>query len=478
MTTYIFKGLSILFDADGNPNQSYRSALSLVAANNKGVLVQSDAGVSTQDMIGAGILGGPLPYIDPALRVDLLQLMSGMETGSPILKDIPVFQDLMSGLQSANPILLSTPHFGADKLGLLQRIEAHQGLQDIPEIPGAEDIFSQNLLGTSVFYDLPEQASFSGPNQYGLLNQVSGGDIDMLLNNANAQLHQFSWGRGDKAKSALVLQFTDPDTGAQHMFSLKGDGLPVFKYADKAANWLSNVTIGDPDFPKSDSGWILFFDEADSFSGSPADHLAGTDAGDTIRGNDGDDVVFGLKGNDKLFGGKGNDGLNGGNGFDVLKGGNGRDVLFGEKGQDKLYGNKGHDILDGGNDTDKLYGGFGNDVLVGGQGKDYLYGNAGRDLLVGGLGNDVLSGGHGADMFVFSANAKNGFDVVKDFQIGEDKIHIIDADSVFQIEKVKVGNYTRLEFNDTKILLRDVDITSLSDDDFVFTLAAPSESIL
>ena len=95
-----------------------------------------------------------------------------------------------------------------------------------------------------------------------------------------------------------------------------------------------------------------------------------------------------------------------------------------------------------------------------------------------GLGNDVLAGGRGADMFVFSANAKNGFDVVKDFQIGEDKIHIIDADSVFQIEKFKVGDHTRLEFNDTKILLRDVDITSLSDDDFVFTLAAPADSIL
>ncbi len=478
MTTYVFNGLSILLDTNGTPSKSYKTALSLVAANNKGALVQSDTGVSTQGLIGAGVLGGPLPYNDPALRVDLLELMSGMETGSPILKDIPVFLDLMSGMEGSSPILHDVPHFPANKMGLLQRIEAHPGLQDIPEIPGAEEVVSQNLLGTNVFYDLPEQASYRGPNQYGLLNQVNGGDIDTLLNNADAALHQFSWGRGDKAKSALVLQFTDPDTGAQHMFSIKGDGLPVFKHADKAANWLANTTIGDPDFPKTESGWILFFDEADSVFSSTSDNLVGTNSNDNIRGNDGNDVVFALKGDDKLFGGKGNDGLNGGNGFDILKGGNGRDVLFGEKGQDKLYGNKGHDILDGGNDSDKLFGGLGNDVLSGGLGKDFLYGNAGRDLLVGGEGSDVLTGGLGADMFVFSANTKNGYDVIIDFQLGEDKIHIINADSVFQIDKFKVGSYTRLEFNDTKILLRGVDIDSLSNDDFVFSLAAPADSIL
>ncbi|MCO5118049.1 MAG: Ig-like domain-containing protein [Burkholderiaceae bacterium] len=60
----------------------------------------------------------------------------------------------------------------------------------------------------------------------------------------------------------------------------------------------------------------------------------------------------------------------------------------------------------------------GNDVLVGG---------AGNDLIFGQGGNDTLTGGEGADTFVFSMFADNGNDVITDFEVGTDRIMLVDA---------------------------------------------------
>ncbi len=60
----------------------------------------------------------------------------------------------------------------------------------------------------------------------------------------------------------------------------------------------------------------------------------------------------------------------------------------------------------------------GNDVLVGG---------AGNDLIFGQGGNDTLTGGEGADTFVFSMFTDNGNDVITDFEVGVDRIMLVDA---------------------------------------------------
>lgn len=88
-----------------------------------------------------------------------------------------------------------------------------------------------------------------------------------------------------------------------------------------------------------------------------------------------------------------------------------------------------------GNDT--LNGTAGHDVLVGLKGNDVLNGGNGRDILVGGEGVDTLTGGQGKDIFFFADNpfsggtptpAANGIqalnkpDIIKDYQIGEDKL--------------------------------------------------------
>jgi len=60
----------------------------------------------------------------------------------------------------------------------------------------------------------------------------------------------------------------------------------------------------------------------------------------------------------------------------------------------------------------------GDDVLVGGEGNDLIYGQG---------GNDTLWGGEGADMFVYSMLNQNGSDTVMDFEVGVDRIMLVDA---------------------------------------------------
>jgi Ca2+-binding RTX toxin-like protein len=95
-------------------------------------------------------------------------------------------------------------------------------------------------------------------------------------------------------------------------------------------------------------------------------------------------------------------------------------------GEDVFIGNSGGAlIVDGGAGKDVIVGGAGADHLVGGRGKDRLFGGEGDDTIVGCYGKDVLEGGDGADTFVF-ANLKAP-DRIKDFAIGEDRIHLDNA---------------------------------------------------
>jgi VCBS repeat-containing protein len=94
-----------------------------------------------------------------------------------------------------------------------------------------------------------------------------------------------------------------------------------------------------------------------------------------------------------------------------VTGGNGRDSLSGTAGEDRLQGDNGND---------QLFGLDGHDRLEGGRGNDQLFGGRGNDLLLGGQGDDVLEGGAGRDSFVIGA--RGGNDVIRDFDIANDKL--------------------------------------------------------
>ena len=144
------------------------------------------------------------------------------------------------------------------------------------------------------------------------------------------------------------------------------------------------------------------------------DSLKGSSRGDTLRGRGGNDTVLGGGGNDRLFGDSGNDRLDGQSGRDTLSGGRGRDTLLGGGGSDRLNGNE---------QNDTLYGQGGRDILTGGRGNDRLLGGNGNDVLEGQQGKDTLVGGAGRDRFKIAKSS--GWDVIRDFENGKDRLQLV-----------------------------------------------------
>ena len=236
---------------------------------------------------------------------------------------------------------------------------------------------------------------------------------------------------------------------------------------------------------------------------------------DVVRGFDGNDFIRGGGNHDKLYGGGGRDWLFGESGHDWLFGGDDNDWLYGGIGNDFLFGGSGNDKLYGGRGDDQLFGEDGDDLLVGEGGNDILDGGAGDDTLkavesgshfgsyvyIGGEGDDELHGYFGADTFVFSNTHGaefHGNDVIHNFGLvspavssGRDKIDLSDTE-VANFEDLLDGPLTSgatangiymEQFEDSariwtsemgwwgegdSIELRGVDMTTLTEDDFIF----------
>lgn len=164
-----------------------------------------------------------------------------------------------------------------------------------------------------------------------------------------------------------------------------------------------------------------------------------------------------------------NDRINGGILDDVIHGGAGNDVIMGDSGdfeeypidfsgQDVLYGDDGDDTLIG--DGISVHrGDHGQFEDIGGS--DRIYGGAGNDRIIGGQGGDILYGGAGADTFVFEYNpgvpeypgpvnydsgvGPNARDVIRDFQVGTDKL---------EIHTYSGGGYTVVQYKPDWILIK------------------------
>ncbi len=106
-------------------------------------------------------------------------------------------------------------------------------------------------------------------------------------------------------------------------------------------------------------------------------------------------------------------------------------------------------------------------VLTGGRRFDRLEGRAGDDLIDGGRGFNVLTGNGGADTFVVQ---NQSFNVVKDFEVGEDLIDVsalgVEDIGDLSIRDMAFGTLVRSKFGVAKLV--DVDADDLSETDFVF----------
>ncbi len=206
------------------------------------------------------------------------------------------------------------------------------------------------------------------------------------------------------------------------------------------------------------------------------DTVDGGGGDDSILGGRGDDAIDGGDGDDKIFGDRGDDSLTGGEGDDVIDAGRDDDLAAGGQGDDTLLGDRGDDTLDGGEDDDVLDGGRGDDLLSGGEGDDVLTGDRGDDTLDGGEGDDILEGGRGDDLFVFEAGT--GFDVVTDFESGDDLIQlngfaITDFDDLLDVSLQDGGDVVIAldEVAGDELRLVGIDKDDLSSDDFMFSAA-------
>ncbi len=130
-------------------------------------------------------------------------------------------------------------------------------------------------------------------------------------------------------------------------------------------------------------------------------------------------------------------------------------------GNDIVDGHKGNDLIKGGDGFDLLFGGEGNDVLKGGRQADTLIGDRGNDDFYGGPGKDVFAVGHAA-----------GRNVVFDYKDGKDLIALdhdtfsSPQDAIDHFHQTATG--AALEFDDTVILFKHVDVHQLDTGDLLF----------
>ncbi|MEO0520923.1 MAG: amidase family protein [Cyanobacteria bacterium P01_A01_bin.116] len=194
--------------------------------------------------------------------------------------------------------------------------------------------------------------------------------------------------------------------------------------------------------------------------------IVGTAAADVLVGDAFDNRIDALAGNDTVAGGLGDDVLLGGAGDDVLRG-----DLNVRAAQNAVLG--GDDVIFGGEGNDRIGGKAGNDRLSGDGGDDVLYGDAGDDVLRGGAGSDVLvgdnfSGGSGSDLFVFGRG--EGTDTVLDFEVGVDRIGLVEGELAFaDLAIAQAGDTTVLGVSGGEVLavLRGVEAASLGEGSFV-----------
>jgi len=205
--------------------------------------------------------------------------------------------------------------------------------------------------------------------------------------------------------------------------------------------------------------------------------ILGTEGDDLLVGTEIDETINALEGNDVATGGLGNDIIQGGDGNDVLRGDlNDRDP------QDDIDG--GNDIIFGGEGNDRIGGKAGNDILSGDAGDDLIWGDDGDDILMGVTGNDILvgdnfSGGSGSDLFVFGLG--DGTDTVLDFEVGIDRIGIVEGEFTFaDVVLTQDGANTRLGVgSETLAVLNNVMASALDESSFevVPDVSNPEEAL-
>ncbi len=154
------------------------------------------------------------------------------------------------------------------------------------------------------------------------------------------------------------------------------------------------------------------------------------------------------------------------------------DILEIQGSNNLVFAGGGDDLIDAftGSDGDnRLYACSGDDVVALGE-SNRAFGNDGDDIffLVSGGGN-IITGGEGADQFwITSINIPATINTITDFTVGEDVIGIGGLEIGFEdVGLTQQGDDALIGAIDSDLALlrlQNIDITSLSADDFTFNL--------
>ncbi len=261
----------------------------------------------------------------------------------------------------------------------------------------------------------------------------------------------------------------DVSNGIQGILGIEEDDLTGTDEADvicgtRVANTITAGGGDDTVYGAGGNDYLQGGDGDDEMNGGDGnDRFTGGDGDDTLSGGDGDDHFYlqGEGGANKLVGGDGYDAVYFGyanaatdapvlglyiarnsfaditfdlstgsfDGSSVSTGATGTftfegiEDVVGNNGDDNITGNNEGNYLFGSNGSDTINGKAGDDTVLGGAGADTLNGGAGNDLLWGFNGADTLTGGTGAD--TFRIHKGQGVDVIKDFDLTEDKIYFV-----------------------------------------------------
>ena len=300
--------------------------------------------------------------------------------------------------------------------------------------------------------------------------EAAGAGVDLVQVGIN--ITGGAWTLPDQVENGLLL--------GNLAFSLTGNGLDNVLTGNGAANTLSGGAGADTlQGGAGDDVYVVdaLSDAVIEAAGAGTDtvRVAVTTAGGTyvlaanvenaVLANS---VAFGLTGNalaNILTGNTSANRLEGGDGGDTLTGGGGADTLVGGAGDDVYVLDDALDLVveaaAGGVDTlqfllsttgttftlgaeiengtllstglvnlagnalaNVLTGGGGANLITGGAGADTILGGTGDDTLSGGAGADRLTGGSGYDVFRFDVLPDAGPDLIADFAVGADKLHI------------------------------------------------------
>jgi Ca2+-binding RTX toxin-like protein len=217
---------------------------------------------------------------------------------------------------------------------------------------------------------------------------------------------------------------------------------------------------------------------------------------------DGDDILLETESAEdslnRVDGGAGDDTLSGSPGDDLIRGGDGDDILSGSEGRDTLDGGEGTDwvsyedatgpvavILSNPNFSEGLAN---QDTYVGIEGfrltdhDDVFVGTSSSEIVEGGGGDDYIFGAGGGDVFVINQN--DGNDIIRGFSVGinSDKIQFSteifnDFVSVLASAEQSGSNVVIYYGLNNSILLVDVELSQLTNQNFIFKAAGVNEIV-